>query len=81
MDGGDDYFIHNGSGWSVEVVKALTAIRVDASGVDLRDLSIPERDAVIGVIWSPYTKWPDSIAGTIHPPRSQTIRAGVFQVI
>lgn len=63
-----------------DTVAALAAVQVDASGVDLRNLSIPERNAVLGVIWTPYTKWPDSIVGAIRPPRSRTIRDDVFQV-
>jgi hypothetical protein len=64
-----------------DTIEALARVQVDASGVDLRNLVIPERDAVIGVIWTPDTKWPDGIVDLIREPRSRRIHPGVFQVI
>lgn len=64
-----------------DTIKVLAAVQVDASGVDLRNLSLPERDAVIGVIWTPTTKWPDDIMDLIREPRSKRLRTDVFQVI
>ena len=64
-----------------ETIEVLAAVQVDASGVDLRNLSLPERDAVIGVVWTPSTKWPDGIMNIIREPRSRRIRPSTFQVI
>jgi hypothetical protein len=64
-----------------DTIEALAAVQVDASGVDLRDLSLPEREAVIGVIWTPSTKWPDGIMDMIRERSSRRIRPDVFQVI
>jgi hypothetical protein len=64
-----------------DTIEVLARVQVDASGVDLRNLVLPERDAVIGVIWTHDTEWPDGIMNVIREPRSRRIHPGVFQVI
>jgi len=75
----DSGLLYNGREYALDVVQALVAVRVDASGVELSDLNLHEPEAARGVIWTAHTKWPANITDAIRK-RSREIRPDTFQV-
>jgi hypothetical protein len=61
------------------LVRLLNRDQVDASGADLSDVEIDHVDALNGIIWTPQTTWPLSIADQVLA-YSEEIRPGVYQV-
>lgn len=67
------YWLEPAAQGTKDTVAALAAVQVDASGVDLTSLSLRERDAIIGVVWTDYTRWPQGHAEAIG---ARSIRIG-----
>ncbi len=57
----------------------LDAAPVDASGLDLSDLRLPDIDVLAGVTWTKQTIWPDEVRAVVED-RSTPIRPGVYRV-
>jgi hypothetical protein len=57
----------------------LRTRHVDASGVDLSDVTIEDMDVLDGVIWSSQTTWPPGLRDQVRMC-SREIGAGIYQV-
>jgi hypothetical protein len=61
------------------LVPRFDAVEVDASGVDLSALDLPDMSVLEGVVWTDETIWPPGVREQVDP-LSHEIDAGVYQV-